>query len=182
MTRDFFEVFGLPRAFHLDAAELERRYLALQKETHPDRFAKALPRERMEAMVRNTELNDAYKVLKEMRPRAEYLLRLEGVDIGEERPRAVSGETRQLVLDPQLLIEIMSLREALAEARSDEDEAEVQRLTAEVRGRQEAAMQIVEDGFSAYERGDKGQLDAIARALVSLRYYGRFMDDVEGKE
>src|SRR6201999_14677 len=64
MARDHYEVLGLPRRYHLDAAELEQRYLALQKETHPDRFAKALPRERLEAVVRNTELNDAYKILK----------------------------------------------------------------------------------------------------------------------
>ena len=31
---DHFEVLGLPRKFHLDAADLESRYLSLQKETH----------------------------------------------------------------------------------------------------------------------------------------------------
>ena len=182
MAHDYFEVFGLPRAYHLDAQELENRYLALQKETHPDRFAKALPRERMEAVVRNTELNDAYKVLKHDLKRAEYLLKLEGVDIGEEKPQSTTGATKQLVVDPKLLIEVMELREALAEARGESDEAKVTELTADVRGRQEAAMRIVSDGFAAYDKGDRSKLDAIARALVSLRYYGRFMDEVEGRE
>ena len=112
MARDHFEVLGLPRKYHLDAADLEQRYLALQKETHPDRFAKALPRERMEAVVRNTELNDAYKVLKNDIKRAEYLLKLEGVDIGEEKPQSTTGATKQLVVDPKLLMEIMELRES----------------------------------------------------------------------
>jgi hypothetical protein len=40
----------------------------------------------------------------------------------------------------------------------------------------------VDEGFVAYEKGDKSKLDAIARALVSLRYYARFMEEVEGKE
>lgn len=182
MARDYFEVFGLPRAYHLDANDLANRYLALQKETHPDRFAKALPRERMEAVVRNTEINDAYKVLNHELKRAEYLLKLEGVDIGEEKPQATTGATKQLVVDPKLLMEVMELREGLAEARADGDEARVRRLTDDVRGRQAAAMQIVDDGFSAYDRGDRSRLDAIARALVSLRYYGRFMEEVEGKE
>jgi molecular chaperone HscB len=182
MARDHFEVLGLPRAYHLDAADLETRYLALQKETHPDRFAKAMPRERMESVVRNTELNDAYRVLKNDIKRAEYILKLEGVDIGEEKPQSTTGATKQLVVDPKLLIEIMELREALSDARSDDNEAKVELLARDVRERRDAAMKIVDEGFKAYEKGSKATLDTIARALVSLRYYGRFMDEVEGKE
>ena len=182
MARDHFEVLGLARAYHVDAAALETRYLALQKETHPDRFVKALPRERMEAVVRNTELNDAYKVLKHDVKRAEYLLKLEGVDIGEEKPQSTTGATKQLVVDPKLLIEIMELREALADARVEKDEAKVISLTEDVKVRRADAMSMVSDGFRAYDKGDKSKLDAIARALVSLRYYARFMAEVEGKE
>ncbi len=182
MSRDHFEVLGLPRKFHVDAADLESRYLALQKETHPDRFAKALPRERMEAVVRNTELNDAYKVLKNALKRAEYLLKLEGVDIGEEKPQSTTGATKQLVVDPKLLIEVMQLREELADARGEKDEAKVAELTRDVEGRRVTAMKIVDEGFRAYDAGDKSKMDAIARALVSMRYYGRFMEEVEGKE
>jgi molecular chaperone HscB len=182
MARDHFEVLGIPRAYHLDAADLETRYLALQKETHPDRFAKAMPRERMEAVVRNTELNDAYKVLKHDIKRAEYLLKLEGVDIGEEKPQSTTGATKQLVVDPKLLMEIMELRESLADARSDGDDGKVAALTKDVSERRKTAMKLVDEGFKAYETGNKKVLDGIARALVSLRYYGRFMDEVEGKE
>ena len=182
MARDYFEVFGLPRAYHLSAAELESRYLALQMQTHPDRFAKALPRERLEAIVRNTELNDAYKVLKNDIRRAEYLLKLEGIDIGDEKPQSTTGATKQLVVDAKLLMEVMELREALSDARSDGKDDEVAALSRDVAGRQAAAMQLVDDGYRAYEAGDKKLLDSIARALVSLRYYQRFMDEVSGKE
>jgi molecular chaperone HscB len=182
MARDHFEVLGLPRRYHLDGAELEARYLALQKETHPDRFAKALPRERLEAMVRNTELNDAYKTIKHEIRRAEYLLKIEGIDIGDEKPQAATDATKQLVVDPHLLMEIMELREQLAEARAEEDLPRVEALAAGVRARQAAALAIVDRGFGAYESGDRSQLDAIARALVSLRYYGRFMDEATAKE
>jgi molecular chaperone HscB len=182
MARDHYEVLGIARAYHLDAADLETRYLALQKETHPDRFAKALPRERMEAVVRNTELNDAYKVLKDEIKRAEYLLKLEGVDIGDEKPQSTTGATKQLIVDPKLLMEIMELRESLAEARSDKNDGKVAELTTDVVARRAAAMKTVEDGFTQFEAGNRRVLDGIARALVSLRYYSRFMDEVEGKE
>ena len=182
MNRDYFQVFGLPRAWHLDSAALEERYLLLQKETHPDRFAKALPRERLEAVVRNTELNDAYKVLKQDIKRAEYLLKLDGIDVGEEKPQAATGATKTLVVDPRLLMEVMELREGLAEARSDGDGKKVAEMTADVKQRHAAAMHIVDQGFAAYEKGDRAQLDAIARALVAIRYYGRFLDEAEGGE
>jgi molecular chaperone HscB len=132
--------------------------------------------------VRNTELNDAYKVLKQPIRRAEYLLKVEGIDIGDERPQSATGQTKQLVVDPQLLIEIMELRELLAEARAEKNERRVEALAADVGRRQAAAMQVVEGGFAVYEAGDKSQLDAIARALVSLRYYARFMDEAVGKD
>lgn len=182
MARDHFEVLGLSRTYHLDATDLEQRYLALQKETHPDRFAKALPRERVEATVRNTELNDAYKILKNDIKRAEYILQLEGVDIGEEKPQSTTGDKKPTAVDPALLMEVMELREALAEARSDGDEPKVAALTADVVGRRTAAISVLDRGFQAYENGDKSGLDEIARALVSLRYYARFMDEVERKE
>ena len=45
-----------------------------------------------------------------------------------------------------------------------------------------AAMKIVDECFTVYESGKPSKMDALASALVSLRYYGRFMDEVEGKE
>ena len=76
----------------------------------------------------------------------------------------------------------MELRELLAEARDDKDESRVQALTADVGRRQTSSLAIVDRGFAAYEKGDSSELDAIARALVSLRYYARFMDEVSGRE
>ena len=109
-------------------------------------------------------------------------MKLEGIDIGDEKPQATTGATKQLVVDPRLLMEVMELREALSDARSDGKDAEVAALARDVEARQKTAMTIVDEGYSAYEAGDKGRLDGIARALVSLRYYQRFMDEVTGKE
>ena len=38
---DDFELFGLPRSYALDRAEIDARRRALQAEVHPDRFATA---------------------------------------------------------------------------------------------------------------------------------------------
>src|SRR5258708_7817158 len=125
--RTFFDVLGIERRFHLDGAALERRYLELSKQHHPDRHAKAEARQRTQALLATTELNDAYRVLKNDVKRAEYLLKLEGIDVAEEKP------SREV--DPGLLGEVMELREGLAEARMDGDAAKVSELERDVRAR-----------------------------------------------
>ncbi len=168
----------MPRRFHLDAEALERRYLELSKRHHPDRFAKAAPRERTLALLRSTEINDAYRVLKDQVRRAEYLLKLEGLDVAEEKPSRADDQ-RGLGADPALLMEVMELREALAEARGGGDEAKVQSLDAEVRARRSSTLQSIDEGFSGYEAGDRAQLSDLAQALIALRYYDRFLSEVE---
>lgn len=180
--RNYFEVLGvLPPRYHLPARELEGRYLALSRELHPDRHVKATPRERALALVRTTELNDAYKVLKHDVKRAEYLLKLSGIDVGEEKPSSLMTDERTRV-DPAMLMEVMELREALAEARAEGNDAKVAELADDVRARAQAARATIDAGFGAYEAGDETQLSKIAQALIALRYHQRFLDEVEAHE
>jgi molecular chaperone HscB len=174
-SRTHFDVLGIARAFHLDEKALEARYLELSRRWHPDRFAKAQPRERMEALSRTTEVNDAYKVLKDKRKRAEYLLRIEGMDIADER-------SSQVKADATLLMEIMELNEQLAEARARKDDAAVARLAAGVREANDEVWRRATDGFSAYEKGDRAVLPQLAQALILNRYHARFLEQVEAYE
>jgi molecular chaperone HscB len=172
MSRDAFKILGIGRAFHLDADELERRYLALSRQLHPDRFAKALPRERLLATSKTTELNDAYKILKNDIKRAEYILKQEGYDLADEKSSSVKA-------DPQLLVEMMELNERLADGDNDA-------LTGEVRARRAQSRHDLDERFSAFEAGDQTVLPELAQVLVAMRYYDRFLaraaphDDGEG--
>src|SRR6185503_11274034 len=174
MSKTFFDVLGVPRAFHLDAQALEAQLRALSKQFHPDRFAQAAPHERMVALSRTTELNDAYRVLKDPVKRAEYLLKLEGLDVADER--------NSVKVSPQLLAEVLERNEQLAEARMESDRAKVEALAAEVRAGREEALGIIDAGFRLYEAGDKSKLGEIAQALVALRYHARFLEQVEAFE
>jgi hypothetical protein len=73
-------------------------------------------------------------------------------------------------------MEVMELREALAEARAEGDEAKIAALGDDVRARRDRAMAEVEEGFS---RDDNA---AVASALVALRYYRRFLDEIARHE
>jgi len=68
-----FERLGLPRRFRLDAADLERNYLARSREVHPD-FTGNDPASLRESAA----LNEAYATLRDPFRRAEYLLTVEG--------------------------------------------------------------------------------------------------------
>ncbi len=105
---DYFAVFGLPRKLCVDAAPLEQKFLQLSWKLHPDNFVNASEQDRERSLRRSSELNDAYRVLRDPVARLEYLLEIEG-----ER---VEGEKKQQA-PPELLEEVFELNESLDELR-----------------------------------------------------------------
>jgi hypothetical protein len=80
-----------------------------------------------------------------------------------------------------LLGEILELREALADARTEGDDARVQAMATDVRGRMEAAMARVAQALARAEQdqADRGEaLELAARELIAIRYFRRFLDEV----
>jgi molecular chaperone HscB len=171
---DYFRVFGIPRSFALDEAALEVRYKELTKMLHPDRFARADPQARRASLERSIQLNEAWRALREPIRRAEYLLLLEGIDVGET---AATGrkpaEHKTLPVPPVILMEVLELREALAAAHAANDVHETEALVAKVRSRLDQVMKDVARGFAAANP----EYSAIAARLVTVRYYRRFLDE-----
>ncbi|MBL8177085.1 MAG: Fe-S protein assembly co-chaperone HscB [Bryobacterales bacterium] len=111
---DYFSFFGLERKLTLDASRLQQRFYQLSKEYHPDRFAQKPAEERLKAEEASAILNDGYRVLRDPVQRAEYVLRQEGFDIGEQRSKDVP---------PELLEEVFELNMALEELRHGDEDA-----------------------------------------------------------
>lgn len=174
MAESFFEILGVPRRYHLSDEEMERAFHERSRVLHPDRHMKADPQTRVKNALATSQLNEAYRTLKNGTKRAEYLLKLEGIELSDER----SGHK----VDPAFLMEILELREALAEARGDGDAARVTSLGAEVKARRDEVLADVDAGFSRYEAGDRGALKGVADALVAERYFKRFLEEVEAFE
>src|SRR5436305_12994954 len=76
--QDHFDRLGLPRRFALDAAEVERQYLARSRAVHPDYHAAGSSADLAASTELSAAVNEAYNALKDPFARAEYLLRLEG--------------------------------------------------------------------------------------------------------
>jgi molecular chaperone HscB len=107
-TVDYFAIFGLPRKLWIEMNGLEQRFLQLSWKLHPDNFANAPEEERDLSLKRSSELNDAYRTLRDPVGRVEYLLAIEGA--------RKEGEHKQKA-PPELLEEVFELNESLDELR-----------------------------------------------------------------
>jgi molecular chaperone HscB len=105
---DYFAFFGLPRKLGLEMSLLEQKFLQLSWKLHPDNFVNASGEERELSLKRSSELNDAYRVLRDPVARVEYLLEIEG-------ERKEGGKKQQA--PPELLEEVFELNESLDELR-----------------------------------------------------------------
>jgi molecular chaperone HscB len=176
---DRFAVLGLPRRFEVDLGAAETAYKELSRQLHPDRFAKADPRARKAALARTVEINDAWRTVKDPLRRAEYLLELAGYALSGGEKSAEMSKTRKVSAPPTFLVEILELRDELAAAQQAGDAVKVAFMSEDMRGRAAAAMETI---GASIDGGTPESLDEAARALMSLRYYQRFLDQVTAHE
>jgi len=124
---DYFAFFGLPQKLSIDAGSFEGQFHKLSWKLHPDNFVRASEFERNLSLERSSELNDAYRTLKEPIARVEYLL----LKLGLRK----EGTSKQQA-PPELLEEVFELNESLDELR---DARAAGGDVAGLRGRLEAA-------------------------------------------
>jgi molecular chaperone HscB len=137
---DYFAFFGLPYKLSLDPAQLERDFYALSRKLHPDINARADGPEQEWSLEKTSQLNDAYRTLKDPISRTEYLLRLQGVQLEEQSKTATeearkTGAVKKQVVPPDLLEEVFELNMQLEELRmnkkmGEDDAALLQEITA----------------------------------------------------
>lgn len=163
MTESPFDVLGLPAQFALELSVLEARVRDLQRALHPDRHTNGTPAERRASLSRAVSVNEAYRTLRDELTRAAALLRLRGRD-----PKETGG-----VADPQFLMEVMELRESLAEARAARASDRVRTLASEVTRSMDATRREIASALDA-----NADLDRAERELAKMRYYRRFLDEV----
>ena len=161
---DYYELFGIPRSLNLSLDDLQKRYYELSRQLHPDRFMRKPEAERQRALDMSSALNDANRTLKDPIKRAQYLLRLEGFDIGEQGSKDVP---------PELLEEVFELNMALEEMRGGDDSARPQLEQAEsnfTRMMSEVDQQI-QALFQEYDNASKRETLGEIRGVLNRRKY-----------
>src|ERR1700731_5491953 len=105
---NYFELLQVPRKLWIETPVLEKKFLELSWKLHPDKFVNASAEEQELSLKGSSELNDAYRVLRDPVARVEYLLKIEGM--------RKEGEHKQQA-PPELLEEVFALNESLDELR-----------------------------------------------------------------
>src|SRR5450432_404812 len=121
---DYFTFFALPYKLNIDTAQLERDFYALSRKLHPDVNARANNNEQVWSLEKTSQLNDAYRTLKDPISRTEYLLHLQGVHFEEQSKAATeearkSGAAKKQAVPPDLLEEVFELNMQLEELRAE---------------------------------------------------------------
>ncbi len=175
-TNDYFAYLGIPRAYHLDVEKLGEIMRERSRTLHPDRYARAEPRERSLSMQHTTLLNDAVRTLRDPQRRAEYVLSLYGLKAGSnDRPGAK--------LEPTFLMEMMETREALAEARAKSDAASLAKIVAAAKVKQASLQTQADAKFTVWEKNsaEKKPLEQIVGILDKMRYFEQILAEAEGR-
>ena len=179
---NYFEFLDLPLKLEIDTATLEKKFYAMSRRLHPDRFASKSAEEQEAALAESSRLNDAYRTLKDPILRTQYLLRLEGVELEEQSKAATdaartTGEQKKQIVPPELLEEVFELNMQLQEMRAakqmGDDEPELRRDLAAAKDAFDAKMvetqAELERLWQAWDTGlDVGDEVAKARARDAM--------------
>ena len=185
---DYFSVFGLEQRLNLDLAALEHEFHRLSRRVHPDRFARAGDNERQWSLADTALLNDAYRTLKDPLRRTEYLLKLEGAEIGEEHSGRDKKDPSRAPAD--LLEEVFDLNMQLEEMRmarkSGDTDPELQASLEQEKRKFDGLLDEVDRDLRAewqlWDAGDTGVRAAAQKKMVALldrrRYISNLVRDV----
>jgi molecular chaperone HscB len=165
---DHFALFGLPRKLWIEMPGLEQKFLQLSWNLHPDNFVNASAEEQASSLKRSSEVNDAYRVLRDPVGRVEYLLEIEGA--------RKEGEQKQQA-PPELLEEVFELNESLDELREAKKsgadlESLKSRLELAQTGFQQKLLEVDQQLFAAAKQWDAaidGDVADSDRAAIKVR-------------
>jgi molecular chaperone HscB len=171
LSKNYFELFGLPVDFIIDGAALAERYRDLQRVVHPDRYANGTEQEQRLSLQQATRINEAYETLKNPVTRAQYLLSLHGIDMQAEK------ETTR---DTAFLMEQLQLREELEQARHADDPESV---LDDLMGRIGASIKkLIAQMAIQFEDPSPTNLEAAREAVRKMQFLNKLLSETEALE
>lgn len=167
---DYFQLFGLEAKLSLDAFDLEQKFYALSRKFHPDRFLRATPAEREQALQASAVLNDAYRTLRNPLSRATYVLQRSGIDAAGSKQ-----------VPPELLNRVFALNESLEELRGGDASLrpEVEAAHLQWMAILEEADNRLESLFREHDAGNVGALEEIRAVLSRRRFVSNLLSQID---
>ncbi len=157
MSDNYFQIFGLKDDYNVDQSTLEKAYLDLQIKYHPDRFINAPQEQKIYALNQSITVNDGFETLRDPIQRAQYMLKLRGVDVNDKTKSPAC-----------LLMEMMELGQTLEEAKTCE---EITTATKNIAAEKEKALQHFAEAITA------GNLTAALNHFQRTRFLTRLEEN-----
>jgi molecular chaperone HscB len=171
LSRNHFELFGLPVAYVVDQDALRDNYRELQRVVHPDRYADRPEQERRLSMQGAAQINEAFQTLQDPVARARYLLALHGVEMQPDH------ETTR---DTAFLMEQLQLREELEGLRTSADPlGGVQDFLSRI---DQAIRTMISQMAVDFETPDAERLDQIRERVRKMQFLKRLYAEAEALE
>ena len=148
--------------FNIDLRQLRKEFLRLQAIAHPDLHQGA---NKMRAEGLSARINEAYKTLQNPLLRAQYLLSLRGIEVAEDETAKVE--------DPELLMEVLEMRETIEGAESEE---ELMPLKETNNRKIDRSVEALDEAFKADD------VSAAKDEAVRLRYWINIKDSLDSWE
>lgn len=155
----YFQILGLEKKYDIEEENLEGKYKDWQKKLHPDLVHTKSQEEREYAAEQSARVTTAYRTLSDPLARAIYILKLEGVDVDEE----------ERISDPELLTEIMEIREAVEDAR---DTQTLNQIQEQMQKELENWSRVFTDAFQSRK------YDKALASIQRMTYYKRAIEEV----
>jgi molecular chaperone HscB len=186
--KDLFQTLSIARTFGFENAALERRFHELQRESHPDRFA-TMPAELGSALDRSSDINLAYRTLRNPPERRKHLLSLYGYSV--EQSKQVPMELLEIVMNVQ---EKVAELEFADEVKREKLIAEIEPLANDLEGRRAALdmeMRSLEKKWDGAEHPmsgadladeDKEILSSLAKSMAQRAYIQTLLASLEAAQ
>jgi molecular chaperone HscB len=159
---DYFQIFGLEKKYELDPGSLEGKYKDWQKKLHPDLVHNKSQKERDYAAEQSAKVTEAMRTLNKRLSRAMYIMKLNGIHVNEE----------ETITDPTLLMEIMELREAIAEANETK---ELHQIRSQVQEKLKQWSDSFDEAFGSQ------RFDEAVKCIQRMTYYERACEEIVKK-
>lgn len=147
--------------FTIDVQALRREFFALQNTLHPDKYPPGPTKTAAESL--SAIINEAYRTLSDPLLRAQYLLReFHGIDVTAEDGSGAGAQP----LDPELLMEVMDVQEAIEEVGEGPEAVEkIAAMKKENDERVKGCVQALAEAF------DKGDVEEARGECVRLKFW-----------
>lgn len=175
---DLFAVLGLSRRLVIEPEDLERRYHAASRATHPDRHQTTGERAQELSLAASAAVNRAYRTLRDPVARGRYWLDLHGRRLGDDNSR----------VPPALVALVFETQEQLEALRAGGGRDAglrrgVETVRDELSGRVDGLRNALAARYAAWDAAaaaaEPASLDDLRERLSEIAYLETLLDDVE---